>query len=418
MSRQIIQPLTRVEGHGRVILEQQQGRLVSVQLDLNESPRLFEALLVGRSWQEVPELVCRICGICSSVHKLAALHALEQVLKINIPPAAAIVRELTLLGGHIQSHALHLFCLILPDFFGVPSVLDLARDRHPLAMAGLEVKAFGNRLQELFGGRIVHPVNLVIGGIGQCPAEEQLIPLKEELAALCEKWPAIAEEFQASAKYPAGGAPVGCSLATGSPIGFDLTGTSLWTADGSEWPVADYARLLAERPVSSSHAKWPTGEQGPFLVGALARQALTARRTGTAPDTSRQNGIYANNTAQLLEIDWALSRAYSLACQLLDLDKTAPCRIPPDGPRAGVGIAAFEAPRGLLVHRYILDDTGHVTEADIVTPTAINQQVMAKQICLDLAEEKDQVRIVKTAEQIVRAYDPCISCAVHLLEVK
>lgn len=417
MTKQILEPLTRVEGHGRVILEHQQGRLESVQVDLNESPRLFEALLLGRNWQEVPEVVCRICGICSSVHKIAALNALEQICQVNIPPAAAIVRDLTLLGGHIQSHALHLFCLVLPDFFSVPSVLDLARDRHPLAIAGLSIKAFGNRLQEVCGGRLVHPVNLVAGGIGRIPPTEQLHQIGEELNLLRTQWPQIAKEFQDAAQYPGGTTPAGCCLATGNPTDFSLVGTALWTAGGNVQSAADYEQLLAEQPVPDSNAKRPTGEQGPFLVGALARQVLAATRACSLGERIQPDTIYANNAAQLVEIGWAFDQVHILISQLLELGATAPCRIAPGAGHAGVGVAAIEAPRGLLIHRYALDDTGAVIAADVVTPTAINQQSMATQIEHDLDGINSPEEMIRTAEQIVRAFDPCISCAVHLLEI-
>lgn len=417
MTKQILEPLTRVEGHGRVVLEHQQGRLESVQVDFNESPRLFEALLLGKDWQEVPELVCRICGICSSVHKIAALNALEQICQVNIPPAAAIVRELTLLGGHIQSHALHLFCLVLPDFFAVPSVLDLARDRHPLAMAGLKIKAFGNRLQEVCGGRLVHPVNLLAGGIGHIPSREQLHQIEKELNLLRTQWPQIAREFQDAAQYPRGTAPAGCCLATGSPTEFSLVGTALWTADGNVQPAADYEQLLAEQPVPGSNAKRPTGGQGPFLVGALARQLLAEPRACSLGDKIQPDTIYANNAAQLVEIGWAFDQAHTLVSQLLDLGATVPCRIVPGAGHAGVGVAAIEAPRGLLIHCYRLDDAGAVIAADVVTPTAINQQSIATQIEHDLDGNNSPGDMVRTAEQVVRAFDPCISCAVHLLEV-
>jgi len=170
MAKVVLQPLTRVEGHGRVELYLDEGRLQAVRLALVESPRLFEKLVVGRAAVEVPDLVCRICAICSAVHKLAALTALEQAMAIEVPPQARQVRELLLLGGHLQSHALHLFCLILPDFTGRASLLELLRENDELARAGLELKAFGNRLQEVAGGRVIHPVNPVLGGVMRAPS--------------------------------------------------------------------------------------------------------------------------------------------------------------------------------------------------------------------------------------------------------
>jgi len=418
VTKLIIEPLTRVEGHGRVELRLSQGRLQTVWVDLNESPRLFEAMLLGRDWREVPELVCRICGICSAVHKLTALAALEQAVGITVPPVAAAVRELLLLGGHIQSHALHLFCLVLPDFYSVSSVLDLVRERNPLALAGLELKGLGNSLQELFGGRVVHPVNVVPGGIVHRPPREQLQPVLEALCAWSERWEQLGDNFIASASYPASQPVVGNFLATGDSTGFSLSGEQLWLASGEVVPVSQYRRLLGEKAVAGTHAKHSAGSGGPFLVGALARLALAeARGTGLGAPLEHA-GIYANNAAQVCEIGWALSRVRQLIEKLLAAEPDAPLGTLELLPRAGTGTAAFEAPRGLLVHQYVLDDKGCVVDADVVTPTAINQLVMAEQIRLDLAAVEDQEVMPGIAEQIVRAYDPCISCAVHVLEVR
>lgn len=417
MARRVIEPLTRVEGHGRVELKMRQGRLQSVQVDLNESPRLFEAMLLGRDWREVPELVCRICGICSSVHKLAALAALEQAVGITVPPAAAVVRELLLLGGHIQSHALHLFCLVLPDFHAVPNVLDLVRQRDPLALAGLELKSFGNQLQELFGGRAVHPVNVVHGGIAHRPTASQLRPVVDQLDRWIERWEQLEADFANQAAYPFGAPLVGNPLATGGRGDFALSGSQLWLGSGEVVPAGQYHRLLGEMPVAGSHAKHSSGSAGPFLVGALARLVLAESKGHGLGAVPGQANIYDNNAAQVREIGWALARARVLIENLLGLTTEAPLQVLPTQVRAGTGLATFEAPRGLLVHQYVLDESGCILEADVVTPTAINQVAMAAQIRRDLAEVEDEELMATIAAQIIRAYDPCISCAVHLIEV-
>ena len=418
VTKRVIEPLTRVEGHGRVELRLSQGRLQSVRLDLNESPRLFEAMLLGRHWLEVPELVCRICGICSAVHKLTALAALEQAVGIRIPPPAAVVRELLLLGGHIQSHALHLFCLVLPDFYSASNVLELVRERNPLAMAGLELKAFGNRLQELFGGRSVHPVNVVPGGVAHRPAAEELRLLLDDLCAWDDRWLRLAAEYLDKAAYPAAEPVLGNLLAAGGRGEFSLSGEQLWLGSGEVVPVSQYRRLLREQPAAVSHAKHSTGAEGPFLVGALARLVLAEGKGHGLGWTPGETGIYENNAAQVHEIGWALQRARALVDRLLASPGESPLRSVELPSRAGVGTAACEAPRGLLIHQYVLDEEGRVLDADVVTPTAINQLVMAGQMRLDLAEIQEEQLMAGVAEQIVRAYDPCISCAVHLLKVR
>ncbi|TLM65190.1 MAG: Ni/Fe hydrogenase subunit alpha [Deltaproteobacteria bacterium] len=416
MTRLVMQPLRRVEGHGRVELILRDGQLREVRLALTESPRLFERLVVGRSALEIPDLVCRICAICSAVHRLAALEAIERALAVEIPPAARLVRELLLLGGHLQSHALHLFCLILPDFSGVASVFDLVRRGDPLAVGGLELKAFGNRVQELAGGRVIHPVNAVPGGVVRLPSGEALAGLRQDCDVWLERWPRLSADFIGTARYPASGTLTGTVLAVGGAERFALQGDTLYVGGGDPVPAGGYAELLAEQPVPYSRARQSAGDRGPFLVGALARRQLWAARSGGGAVLEGAGGIHDNNTAQLAEIGWTLERIAAVAAELQAQRPGAPLQIPPGSPRAGVGTAAFEAPRGLLVHHYVVDDWGQVAVADIATPTAINQRTMERQLLADLAGIDDETELRGRAARVVRAFDPCISCAVHVIQ--
>lgn len=415
MTRLIVDPLTRVEGHGRVELLLKEGRLDKVQVRLLESPRLFEALAVGRSYDEVPDLICRICAICSAVHKLTSLRALEQAMGVAVPPLAAVLRELLLLGGHVQSHALHLFCLVLPDLRGTPDVIALLRRKEPLAVAGLELKAFGNRIQEVVGGRVIHPVNPVFGGVVFRPHRDAIAGLAAEALRWQGDWPGLATAYLAAGDYPAAAPLLGNAIAVGDGESFGLAGERIWHAEVDPVAVTDYARLLGERARTDSHAKDAAGAAGPFLAGALARLRLAAQRGVTVGPLAQGRGIHDNNAAQLTEVGWALERIGQLLEILAKAPADEPLRAPRRAVQGGRGTAAMEAPRGLLVHHYVVDEWGTVVAADVVTPTAINQRVMAAQIMADLAGVGDQEQLKSDTERIVRAYDPCISCAVHLL---
>jgi len=417
MTRLIIDPLTRVEGHGRVELLLRNGRLADVRVRMLESPRLFEKIVVGRKYDEVADLVCRICAICSAVHKLTALEAVERALDVEIPPLASTVRELLLLGGHIQSHALHLFCLVLPDFAGADSVVELLKDKDPLAKAGLELKAFGNHIQEVAGGRVIHPVNPVVGGVSYRPQRQALAELLAGLATWQQKWPDIVHEFVTRTRFPAAKAATGMPLATGSAEDFSLQGQILWMGRGKNIPVADYRELLAEESCTESYAKHSCSADGPLLVGALARSRLAKERGLAYGPVTEQEGIYANNNAQLCEIGWAFGRAGSLVELLQNASDAEPLLTKFGPPQGGVGTAVTEAPRGLLIHQYVIDEWGCVAAADVVTPTAVNQRTMKDQILADLAGETDTTQMRLVAEQVIRAFDPCISCAVHLLQI-
>ncbi len=418
MIRLVVDPLTRVEGHGRVELQLRDGKLVDVTVRLLEAPRLFEALVVGRRCDEVPDLISRICAICSATHKVTALQAIENAMAVKIPPLAAAYRELLLLGGHIQSHALHLFCLILPDLYGTPDIIELLRQKVPLAQAGLDLKAFGNRIQKIAGGRVIHPVNPVFGGIAYQPGHDELEKLAKELLCWQRDWPDFSARLLQLDNYPEASPVIGTAVATGLQDEFALTGDCLWYGNDNVIAASDYAQLFAERPRPDTHAKDATGKAGPFLTGALARDRLATGRNISRNALADHHGIHGNNLAQVKEVGWALHRVGQLLETLLRASRSEPLRTDLAQMQGGIGTAAMEAPRGLLLHHYVIDEWGTIVAADIVTPTALNQRVIAAQIMADLTDEKDHARLREVAERIVRAYDPCISCAVHLVTVE
>ncbi|NOR50054.1 MAG: hypothetical protein GQ530_03340 [Desulfuromonadales bacterium] len=305
---------------------------------------------------------------------------------VAVPPIAVMLRELLLLGGHIQSHSLHLFCLVLPDFFGASDVLELMRKKDPLAQSGLALKAFGNRIQEVAGGRVIHPVNPVFGGVAYCPPKTELENLLEEVVRWQQDWLDIEAGFIQTANYPAAQPVLGAPLSVEMRKGFSLSGERLCLGNDAPLSVADYAQLLEERAVPHSYAKDATGSQGPFVTGALARlrqascQGLEVNLPGT------DIGIHGNNQAQLCEIGWALRRVGPLLDLLLQMDSREPLCVSMKSPCGGTGTSAIEAPRGLLIHHYVVDEWGMVVAADVVTPTAINQRVMADQLLVDLAD--------------------------------
>ncbi len=406
-----IEPLTRVEGHGRVDLHVQDGRLQRVQLALLEAPRLFEGLVRNRSLQEIPALVCRICSICSAVHRIAAATALENALQLTIPPLAMKVRELLLLGGHIESHALHLFCLIYPDLRGAESILTLLAQGEPSLKAGLELKRLGNRIQEVVGGRAIHPVNIEVGGIVAAPQPPALRTLLSEVEEMQGQLEGMLEPFK-TGLYPPGAPVIAPRLTVAISGEFSLQGDALILPDGRILPADAYPGLFKERAVPWSNAKTPTTEI--FFTGALARQEAHHKQQGCdyAPGVA---GIHANNVAQADELVWALERSRALILDLLAMNGAETGSVPVPM-RAGTGTAVIEAPRGILIHHYVVDDRGKIVTADIVTPTAINQRAIEAQLLADL-KDTPEADLNESAQRIVRAFDPCISCAVHILKV-
>lgn len=402
--------LTRVEGHGYVELVRDGSRIVDARLHLHESPRLFEALLVGRRYDEVPEIACRICSICSTVHKVAALKAVEKALGVPVSRQTGLLRQLAVLGGQIESHALHLFCLALPDYLGTGGFPGLAAVAPQQLQYGLKIKALGNLIQETVGGRAIHPFNLTVGGLGTVPEPEPLQRLADGLEGIRDDL-AAAIRFVSTLQetLPPLPLPATCAVSGGPP----LFGELLLTAGGETVPADLAAAWLNEQIESHSHAKVSRFDgQTVYMVGPLARLNLAmpakyGERLSGAP-------ISASLLARAVELHQAVERARSLITQLLaeGLRKEKPVAVIPS---AGQGTALIEAPRGVLLHSYSFDARGICTGVNITTPTAINQAAIEGSLkalvaALDGADY-DQVKM--SCERLVRCFDPCISCAVH-----
>lgn len=402
--------LTRVEGHGSVELIRDGVRVVDARLNLHESPRLFEALVVGRRFDEIADIACRICSICSTVHKVAALQAVEQALGITVSRQTRLLRELAVQGGQIESHALHVFCLALPDYLGVSGIQELATRAPEKLRIGLRIKKLGNLIQEAVGGRAIHPFNLLVGGLGKVPGADQLQYLGEQLLALRDDVTAsIAYIFSLDDVLPPLALLPVCAVSGGPP----LFGDRLTTSTAATIPAGFAAAWLNEQVEPHTHAKVSHfDETTPFMVGPLAR--LTLSMSAEYAPHFRDASIRSSLKARILELQLAVERAQVLIEKLLadGLKKEAPVMAIP---AHGEGVSLMEAPRGVLLHRYCFDDRGICFAADIVTPTAINQGAMAASlkgliVAMDGAEY-DQIR--GAAEILIRCFDPCISCAVH-----
>lgn len=417
-----INPFTRVEGHGNLQVYLDGARVDRVELRLSESPRLFEGLLLGKGCAEVPDIICRICSLCSTVHKVTALLAVERAFGIEVSRLTTLTRELILNGGQIQSHSLHLYCLLLPDLKAFDGISDLARHAPDLLKTGLAIKRVGNLIQETVGGRLIHPVNLTLGGLGQRIPQDTLKLLRDELDAII---PSCAEAFllfPPSYDLPPLPAPNYLALRQDRD---PCTGDELCLSGGPVFPVDRYRDFISEKVVAYSHAKSAQISGMAPCVGALARLNLDPRLGSAALqvfDTVRgdlvDKDIRCNALAQAVELFQAAQRARELVDLLLDLGPDEPVNVPVK-PVAGQGSAACEAPRGVLIHSYSFDASGSCLAADVITPTSLNQDALAADL-LSLArnlEGSEKDLMVHSLERLVRCYDPCISCAVHLVQL-
>jgi sulfhydrogenase subunit alpha len=422
----VIDRVCRVEGHGGITVNIEDGKVADVKMSIFEGPRFLESLVVGKTYTEVAPILMRICAICSAAHTVTSLMAVESALGIKVSQQTRLLRELLVHGGNIESHALHLFCLVLPDLLCHPSAVTLAADYPKEVRMGLDLKKLGNTIQETIGGRAIHSVNAVVGGFGKLPTQEQLEDLKEQLGRALEQSVAAFElvssltipDFCISPNLYAG--------LSNNGDGFSLFGDKIALSTGETMEIREYKDLCGETVVPHSHAKHSRFQDRPFMVGALARIALNGKQlSGQAKDAEKKLGLdwfsgnpLHNNIAQAIELIYSIENAIEIIEALLaaGIKKEKPVDVTP-GP--GTGTGAVEAPRGTLYHSYRFDKAGRLIEADIITPTAQNLANIEKDLRVTAENSVDESKesIASKLEMVVRAYDPCISCAVHLLEV-
>jgi sulfhydrogenase subunit alpha len=422
-----IDHLARVEGHGGITVTLENGKVDQVTFDIFEGARLIEALVVGRHYADIPQIVSRICSICSSSHSLTAIKAIEDAFGLKVSPQTNALRELLSRGESIESHALHVFLLAAPDYLDYPSAIALAADMPEAVKLGLRLKKLGNTIQEIVGGRAVHPVNAIVGGFGKTPAFEQLAALRKDLQQGLKDCETMLEVL---ATLPAAEfchtPTVYAALDTAGDYGY-YTGAEIRVTSGAAVMARDYRRLTNESVVPHSHSKHSHFDNQPFMVGSLARVTLYGDKLSDKAKSAMKKLLFTtpsdnpmdNNKAQAIELYFDVEYALRLVEKMLR-DKIKPEAPLPVNVKEGTGTAATEAPRGILFHSYSFDAIGHCTAADVITPTAQNL-ACAEYHFRAMVEQNPGAEIPllrKQLEMIARAYDPCISCSVHIVEKK
>jgi coenzyme F420-reducing hydrogenase alpha subunit len=418
-----VDTLARVEGEGALLIKMQGERVVEVKLKIFEPPRLFEALLQGRHCSEAPDITARICGICPIAYQMSAVHAIERALGLTIEPEVRLLRRLFYCGEWIESHALHVFMLHAPDFLGYEDGIAMARDHRALVERGLRLKKIGNRLVALLGGREIHPISAAIGGFHKVPTKSTLKALADDLQWALEASVATVQ-FAAGLEFPEFEQDYEF-VALSHPEEYPFNEGRLISNRGLDIDAAQYEDCFSEQHVKHSNALHSVLQgRGAYLVGPMARLNLNFDRL---PAIAQQAARDAKLTLPCRNpFKSIIVRAVELVFACAEALRIVAEYEPPSAPRveapnrAGVGHAITEAPRGILYHRYELDDRGLITTAKIVPPTSQNQ----KQIEDDLRAFAPQLVTQPLAEatwrceQAVRNYDPCISCATHFLKLE
>lgn len=419
-----IHHITRVEGHGNVVIDIKKGVIKELRLDIIESPRFYEAMIRGRRYDEAQHIMSRICGICAVSHTLASVKAIESAMGIAITNQSALLRRLAFHGETIQSHILHLYFLILPDFFNAGSIIPLAKSHPEIVARGLRLKKLANKICEVVAGRHIHPISFFPGGVAHIPEKGELKELKKGVEESFEDLNATLEMFKAFKVPQYSKKREYISLKEDSGYAFysgNISSSQRYTVKSS-----DYRKIIKENIVPHSTAKHARSRKGIFMVGALARVCnnfkrlspaakKAAKELGLSPDT---HNPFMNNIAQLVETFHCADDAIKIIDKLLSGNlKKEELKKPK---KYGRGAAVVEAPRGALYHEYTISKHGIVEDANCIIPTAQNLAIIEDDLrnFIPTILNRPKEEITRGVESLVRAYDPCISCSTHIMDVK
>ncbi|NTU78222.1 MAG: Ni/Fe hydrogenase subunit alpha [Chloroflexales bacterium] len=415
--------LARVEGEGGLHIKLKGDTVTSVQLRIFEPPRFFEAFLRGRDFREVPDITARICGICPIAYQMSSIHALEQACGVHVEGQLRELRRLLYCGEWIESHVLHFAMLHAPDFLGYPDAIAMAKDHPEIVQKALRLKKAGNDIVNVVGGREIHPINVRVGGFYKLPTRRDLqrrlrsqIEEARQIALEAVSWTASlpCPDFEQDYEF----------VALRHPDEYPFNEGRLVSNKGLDLPVSEYETYFAEEHLEHSNALHShTRARGAYLVGPLARYSLNfdrlspgAQEAALAAGLGREcRNPFKSIVVRAVETLYACDEAL----RILDSYEQPAQPVVPVEPRAGTGHGCTEAPRGILYHRYRIDEAGSVLDARIVPPTSQNQRTIEHDLW-QFAERNLSLpddRLTWQCEQIVRNYDPCISCATHFLKL-
>jgi coenzyme F420-reducing hydrogenase alpha subunit len=420
--------LTRVEGHGNIIVDvEPDGRVSTCRWEVPEAPRFFEAMLVGRDYTDVHHIVSRICGICAIGHQLASLQATEDALNIHVSEQTHLLRRLALHAENLQSHLLHIAYLVLPDLMGVDSILPLAATHKDAVLKLIAARRVSNEFSRIICGRTTHPQRMTPGGFTMFPTAAELESLRTMLedalpnldfavdlfASLLDRVP----QFERATEY----------VGLVSPSEYAMYWGEIGTTKDERRPARQYRNVTREYLVPTSTAKWTKNQGDSYMVGALARFNLNAEHLmPRAQAAARKLGLkkgctnpYMITMAQLVECVHTVEESILQVKELLGrgVREEAPAQA---HITSGRGVGAVEVPRGLLFHFYEYDDNGRIFQADCVIPTNQNHGNIQKDLealtptLSGLSEKEIELRL----SMLVRAYDPCISCSTHCIDAR
>ncbi len=446
MKKLTIHPVSRIEGHASVTINlDDKGEVADAHFHATEL-RGFEKFLEGAAVEEAPRITPRICGICPTVHHLASAKAVDEIFGVQIPETAVKLRRLLAMGQLIHSHALSLFLLSLPDYILGPdhdpalrNVVGLVQANAELAKTAIEGRKIGQRITEEIGGKPIHPISAIPGGMSFALSAEKRAQLETmakrsvEIAKLT--WPVVMQQMDKYADLVNGIGLVQTDflgLTRDNKLEFYDGNLRAMGADAgqiADFPGKDYLGYIEEMAEPYSYMKFTKLKKGSgfYRVGPLARVNLVdsigtpeadkmlaefRQKFGRVP---QQSLLY--HAARTIEYTAASEMALALLQDSAITDKNV--RTPVTGVKNTRGVGVVEATRGTLIHDYTVNDKGFITRANLIVATGHNNRAIDKGVLQ--ASQKlihgDNVSegTLNRIEMVVRAYDPCVSCATHAI---
>ncbi|WP_457621940.1 Ni/Fe hydrogenase subunit alpha [Persephonella sp.] len=412
--------LTRVEGEGSISLFYENGSLKEIKLNIFEPPRFIEGILRGKDYHRIIDVTSRICGICPVAYQISGVQAIEDAFGVNVSTEIENLRRLYYFGEWIQSHGVHVFFLHLPDFLDKSSIFEVGRENPELLKIGTIIKNAGSEIIQRIGGRVSHPVSPSVGGFSKFIEDSKLKELLHKLEEALDLSTYIVNRFS-EFKFPENEIP-DIHFVSLEEKEYPILKGEIISNKGLRFTKEEFEQVVKEYQVDYSTAKKAKlyGKET-YIVGPIARFNNSFEKlSDTALKISKKINLtppvknsFKTILIRMIEIVHSLEKSIELVKNYSSENlKNADFTI-----KEGTGYGVSEAPRGILWHKYSFDSEGKIKEADIIPPTSQNQDIM--EICVkNMISAKENVEeILRTAEKVIRNFDPCISCATHFLKI-
>ena len=444
----VIDPVTRIEGHAKITIRlDEDGHVADTAFHVTQV-RGFEKFTEGRPFYEMPAITARICGICPISHLLASVKACDAIMSVRIPPTAAKLRELLHCGQIVQSHALSFFHLSAPDlllgFDSDPArrnVIGVIEDHPELAKSGIALRKFGQQVIENLALERIHPSWTVPGGVNaplESAARDRILAGLPEARAIALRtlgfFKGVVDQFSEEINN-FGTSPTMYAGLVDEGGGLQLYDGAVRFVDAAgnvvvdQMPALDYQKFIGEATMPDSYLKAPYFKplgfpEGIYRVGPLARLNVATHCGTPAADSEfdeyhQRYGRVVESSfhfhyARLIEIIYALERMEALLNDPFILDRHVRAQA---GVNALEGVGIAEAPRGILIHHYKVNEEGAITWANLIIATGHNNLAISRsveQVARHFIDgKKMQEGMLNRVSAVVRAYDPCLSCSTH-----